>query len=187
MGVCECGCGAEIKDKSKHRGDTKRFIHGHNWRNKSRGGMTYKQKLGKEKLCACGCKETITEYRVKKSGCRYKVNYQIGHNRRGANVKHFWKGGVTELGKRFKASGEYRRWRTAVFERDNYTCQECGVRNKKGLGKTAEIHADHIKPFAFYPKLRTQLSNGRTLCIDCHKLTPTYGPKVKTYMKGVVL
>lgn len=186
MKYCECGCGIEITKLNKHRGTIKRFIHGHNWRNKSRGGMTYEQKLGNKKLCACGCKETITEYRVKKDGRRYKVKYQIGHNRRGENVKHFWKGGVTEVNKRFKASGQYRRWRISVFERDNYTCQECGIYNHKGLGKTIELHADHIKPFAFYPELRTELDNGRTLCIDCHKLTATYGHKVITYMKGVI-
>jgi len=61
-----------------------------------------------------------------------------------------------------------REWRIAVFERDNYTCQLCGVRGGR-------LQADHIKPFKAFPELRHDLSNGRTLCVPCHKTTPTYG------------
>ena len=62
----------------------------------------------------------------------------------------------------------YRRWRSFVFRRDDYTCQTC---NKKG----GEIQADHIKPWAFYPDLRFSVDNGRTLCKDCHRKTDTWG------------
>jgi 5-methylcytosine-specific restriction endonuclease McrA len=57
--------------------------------------------------------------------------------------------------------------RVKIFERDNYICQLCFKRGGK-------LQADHIKPFAFFPKLRFILSNGRTLCINCHKTTDTY-------------
>lgn len=80
---------------------------------------------------------------------------------------HFWKGGVTNENKIIRASLEYRKWRELVFERDDYTCQFC---NKRG----GKIQADHIKPFAFHPELRFEISNGRTLCIDCHMKTDTY-------------
>jgi len=83
--------------------------------------------------------------------------------------KHrWWKGGVSPINERLRKSPEYKLWRKAVFERDNYTCIWCGCKDKK-------IHADHIKPFALYPKLRFAIDNGRTLCIDCHKTTETYG------------
>jgi 5-methylcytosine-specific restriction endonuclease McrA len=59
-------------------------------------------------------------------------------------------------------------WRKAIFERDNYTCQFC---KKRG----GQLNADHIKPYSMYPELRADLSNGRTLCVDCHKKTDTYG------------
>lgn len=78
-----------------------------------------------------------------------------------------WKGGLTSIAQTIRNSLEYRLWRTAVFERDHYTCRFCG---KKG----GRLNADHIKPFADYPELRFAIDNGRTLCEDCHKKTPTY-------------
>lgn len=84
-----------------------------------------------------------------------------------------WRGGVTPEHEKVRKSSEYTRWRIAVFERDNYTCQMCGARN--GNGKTVYLEADHIKPFALYPELRLNLDNGRTLCKPCHRLTETWG------------
>ena len=55
-------------------------------------------------------------------------------------------------------------WRKKIFKRDNYTCQVCNARG-------VYIEADHIKPWAFFPKLRFKLSNGRTLCRLCHNKT----------------
>lgn len=86
---------------------------------------------------------------------------------------HAWKGGITPVIRRIRASPEYKAWRKSVFERDNYTCVWCGLRS--GQGKRVVLHADHIKPFAKFPALRFSLSNGRTLCISCHRQTDTYG------------
>ncbi len=80
---------------------------------------------------------------------------------------------VTPEHYRIRRSTEYRLWRKAVFERDNYTCQMCGARSV--AGKRVRLEADHILPFAFYPDKRFDLDNGRTLCESCHKQTPTYG------------
>jgi len=55
-------------------------------------------------------------------------------------------------------------WRKAVFERDKYTCQECGQ-------VSGYLQAHHIKPFAYFKELRTELSNGITLCRKCHNKT----------------
>lgn len=84
-----------------------------------------------------------------------------------------WKGGITTENNAIRSSLEYREWRISVFKRDNYTCQHCF---KRGNGV---LHADHIKPFASYPELRLDLDNGRTLCIECHKKTPTYSARKK--------
>lgn len=72
-----------------------------------------------------------------------------------------YKGGKNYLVKHIRSSIEYRQWRTAVFERDNYTCQNCNTRG-------VYIEADHIKPFCLYEELRFDVSNGRTLCKGCH-------------------
>ncbi len=87
--------------------------------------------------------------------------------------KHWkWKGGITPLNAQIRNSLEYRIWRRSVFERDNYTCIWC---KKRGV----VLNADHIKPFAQYPELRFAIDNGRTLCVDCHKTTDTYGSNSK--------
>lgn len=78
-----------------------------------------------------------------------------------------WRGGTKNAGRAFRRSRAYKDWRKAVFERDGYTCIWCGQRG-------GELHADHIKPFAYYPELRLELSNGRTLCKPCHAKTDTY-------------
>lgn len=87
--------------------------------------------------------------------------------RRGAN-NHFWKGGVTPKNMMLRKSIEYKDWRRAVFERDNYTCVFCGQQGGR-------LNADHIKRFADYPELRLDLDNGRTLCEPCHRKTPGFG------------
>ncbi len=81
-----------------------------------------------------------------------------------------WQGGKSTIHEILRHSLEYRLWRTAVFERDNYTCIWCGQVGGK-------LNADHIKPFAYYPELRFAIDNGRTLCESCHKTTDTYKQK----------
>ena len=63
---------------------------------------------------------------------------------------------------------KYKEWRARVFERDNWTCQTCGARSK--AGEPIYLQPHHIKGWAKYPKLRYELSNGITLCKECHKL-----------------
>ena len=82
----------------------------------------------------------------------------------------FWRGGVTPAHLAFRMSSEYANWRRRVFERDNFACVHCVIRGGK-------LEADHILPFSSFPDLRLDLNNGRTLCVDCHKQTETYGRK----------
>ena len=85
-----------------------------------------------------------------------------------------WKGGITPINLIIRTSSKYKEWRKEVFKRDNYTCVECSYTGRN-------LNADHIKPFAYFPELRFELSNGRTLCVDCHKKTDTYLSKARKY------
>mgnify|MGYP001490949361 CR=1 FL=1 len=105
-----------------------------------------------------------------------KTRKRISEAQRG-NKGNNWKGGITPFHIKIRMSFEYKLWRTAVFERDNYTCIWCCTRN--GNGKRVILNADHIKPFALFPELRFAIDNGRTLCESCHKTTDTYGRNIK--------
>ena len=78
-----------------------------------------------------------------------------------------WKGGITPRNQKIRASDEYKTWRSSVFNRDNFTCVQCGQRG-------GPLNADHIMPFSTHPDLRFEVSNGRTLCVPCHRKTPTF-------------
>lgn len=87
-----------------------------------------------------------------------------------------WKGGINSLVNRLRSCFQYRQWRSDVYTRDNFTCQDCG--DKKG----GNLEADHIKPFSkiieiysinsFDKALECEelwdINNGRTLCKICH-------------------
>jgi len=77
-----------------------------------------------------------------------------------------WKGGRSKNYKSGYYSFEYKKWRSLCMERDNYECQECGD------GGYLTVH--RIKSFAHYPELRFDLSNGVTLCEECHSKTDNY-------------
>ena len=100
-----------------------------------------------------------------------------GKERVKLGLHHFWKGGISSRNHLIRSSVEYRIWRESVFKRDNYTCIWCGAKSKKG--HPVILNADHIKPFAYYPELRFAIDNGRTLCVDCHRKTDTYGSKIR--------
>ncbi len=117
--------------------------------------------------------------------CALKGNVRtLGKNTGEANGS--WKGGITPLNLSVRTSYPYTVWRKSVFERDDYTCQTCGARG-------VPIHADHIEAFSILLKKHGvssvqsalicadlwDVSNGRTLCVPCHKKTPNYAGKAK--------
>jgi 5-methylcytosine-specific restriction endonuclease McrA len=58
----------------------------------------------------------------------------------------------------------YDAWRKAVYERDEYTCQKCGKTRSDGI----KLNAHHKEKFKNNLELRFDISNGVTLCEDCH-------------------
>jgi len=83
--------------------------------------------------------------------------------------KHgMWKGGVTSINQAIRHSIEQKQWVKDVFERDDYTCQDCG-------DKGVKLNAHHLKSFSLFPELRLELDNGQTLCVPCHRKTDNWG------------
>ena len=89
---------------------------------------------------------------------------------------HFWKNGITLLYHKIRSCFEFRQWRSDIFTKDNYICQNCG--------ENGYLHAHHIKKFSniikeykiktFEEALNCEelwdINNGITLCRECHKI-----------------
>ena len=82
-------------------------------------------------------------------------------NRRGENHPNYT--GYTDSVGLLRHTEEYNLWRKQVYERDFWTCKDCGK-------KVKSIIAHHIKCFRDYPELRFVVENGVTLCRSCHKI-----------------
>ena len=106
-------------------------------------------KSGKTKSCGCVISEKLKEYRKKNPGVQSGENHPN------------WKGGISGDRNRFMSTNEYKEWRTEVFRRDEYKCVCCGVNSN-----TLEAH--HILPYASNEDIRTDVSNGVTMCRKHH-------------------
>ena len=83
-------------------------------------------------------------------------------------MQQFYKEKAKERG-----SFEYHEWRQAVLERDDHTCMKC---------KQGGDVAHHIESFDMNIDIRTEVSNGITLCKDCHEdFHRRYGKGNNTY------
>ena|SRR3990167_7961523 len=86
-------------------------------------------------------------------------------NMRGENNWRWIKDRTEKLERhQLKNSQEWKNWRMNVFERDKYTCQECG-----DSGVYIEPH--HIVPIRVDKTKVFELTNGITLCRPCHQRT----------------
>ena len=131
-----------------------------------------------EKACPV-CKVKYFSYlKENKVVCSRKCYGKLISERQKGEKSHLWKGGLTDKNMLLRKSFEAKEWRRQVFKRDDYTCQHCGIRGGK-------LDADHIKPWALYPDLRFELSNGRALCRPCHLKTDTWGHRTSALTKGL--
>ena len=112
------------------------------------------------------CKKEFFKY-CHNSSKKIFCNKECRNKSRSGEGNSNWQGGIMSENKKIRQSPEYKLWREAVFKRDEWTCVWCGQRGGK-------LNADHIKSFALFPELRLTVSNGRTLCFECHKKTDTY-------------
>lgn len=98
--------------------------------------------------------------RAKLISIRATIKRQSGHL-----TKH-------QMDRAARYSKEASEWRNAVFTRDNYTCHECGQQG-------GCLQAHHVEPFAYFPELRYEISNGQTLCCKCHDKTKSSAKSMK--------
>lgn len=102
--------------------------------------------------------ETRAKLRGRTQSAEAREKNRIANS--GANNAR-WKGGLTNARNVLEGSAEYKTWRKAVFEKDNYTCHLCQTRG-------GYLHAHHVLGFSKHPELRLTVSNGLTLCKPCH-------------------
>lgn len=141
-------------------------------------------KSGLVKSCGCLNREVV---KMKRGPMPVETRIKIGNSNRGANSS-LWRGGKSKVNALIRASMKYKLWRQRVFERDNFKCVKCGLKGgwNKEKGKQIILNADHVKPFAFFPSFRFKLTNGRTLCAECHKKTSTFGKTVYKNELGLI-
>lgn len=96
---------------------------------------------------------------------------------KGAN----WKGGLTSVNLSIRESGENKRWIRECLERDDFTCQKCGVRgvklhvhHKKTIKELMEEVTERIPLFSVKQAAQVyrpfwNIDNGITLCVGCHR------------------
>lgn len=200
LNKCKCGCGAECKTTYMHghnqRGKKrspeaiskmkKKLLDpefNKEWRKALSAGWTNESK---EALRKFNKGKTLSQdHRVKiGEGNKGKVRKdnvkeRISKNLRGrfiGELNPFYKHGQSNKNKIARQTFEYKQWRKSVFDRDNYTCKDCGING-------VYVTAHHIKSFAYYPELRYDVSNGVTLCEGCHSKTDNYKGRAKHKLK----
>lgn len=176
---CKCNCNKEIKieEYHKYKGIPK-YISGHNNRGKQ-FTEEHKQKIRVNQPNQSG--ENNWNYGNHLSD---ETKQKISDANSGENCYWFgkysenhpgWKNANTPLNKLIRTQTKYGEWRLQIFDRDNFTCQHCGIRGN-------DLEAHHIKPFNKIIKEYNikkiedilncnelwDLNNGITYCTKCH-------------------
>lgn len=157
-----CGQSVELPKSRKHRSDTDKEVETFYCSTDCQQEY-YKSQLV-EQICGfCGKRKMVAPSSVREfcnKGCYGKWRKYFlakeDHPR--------WLGDDrVDVDRRAREQSNVREWRVAVFKRDNFTCQDCGV-----IGGPLEAH--HIKRWRDFPELRSALDNGVTLCKKCHRV-----------------
>ena len=117
------------------------------------------------------CPMCFTEYEVYKNAptkyCSRECSNKAQTLRQLGEKSHFWEGGKVDANMHIRNHHLYDDWRKKVFTRDDYTCQSC-FRHSSEIDSAKKLTAHHIIAFAQEPKTRLKVSNGITLCWQCH-------------------
>lgn len=94
-----------------------------------------------------------------------------------------WRGGTTSLREKIWGSIQYKEWRRKIFTRDRFTCRICGQKSgvlnadhyPKSMREVIRVNSLKTVADARSCKVLWDTRNGRTLCLSCHRKTPTWG------------
>jgi 5-methylcytosine-specific restriction endonuclease McrA len=120
--------------------------------------IAFSRHLVQGAVVSCGCfRNTVISPRNGKSGAA-KIS---------GSLSHLYDATLTDahrLAGRLagRARPEDRAWRASVFDRDDYTCNLCGLRG-------GVLAAHHLNCWAKYPAERLDMSNGITICNSHHR------------------
>lgn len=136
--------------------------------NKAKKGKYIWDKLVKFGIPIRSHKEanTVRDFTWGKKISKVRIEKRLARGKKNGN----WKGGVS--GKNAVLRSKLNYWKREVLERDGYKCVACGItkHNCSKCNQRVVLHVDHIKSFSKNPKLRFDVSNGQTLCRNCHEL-----------------
>lgn len=110
--------------------------------------------------------ETKRKISISNTGRSHTEEWCRNHSAAMTGANHpCWKGGITEWRNQLTKSRLYKAWRTAVYNRDEYTCKMC---NDASGGN---LQAHHIRPVKDHKNdlLIFDIDNGITLCKLCHE------------------
>jgi len=157
-----CGKEYEVIPSNKNRKFCSNKCRG-KWNSENRVGENNPNWKGKITLICEVCSKEYEVYPYNKNNrfCSKKC-YSKWQSENIVGENHpAWNSNITDEERQSGRSyPEYNKWRETVKKRDNYMCQFCGL--------PIELNAHHIESYNNNPELRTTLSNGITMCNECH-------------------
>ena len=166
-----CGCYAVEKSNEKlralHRKQNEKFEEVGN----KYGRLLVLKEAGRDIngsrrwLCKCDCGNThvVSGYRLRNGNTKSCGCYNVDSHS-GANNKRYRHDLTDEerMKNRYQLYGKHlKKWSRSVFVRDKFTCQVCG-------SYSVDLHAHHLDGWNWCKEKRFDVSNGITLCKECH-------------------
>lgn len=124
------------------------------------------------------CSGSVIKHQFRKNNLKTRTVKECNSSRKGDKHPN-WQGGITKkfcsIKQQLRADIHMKMWRKAVFDRDNYTCQDCYKTNcyleahhKYPLRKILQDFDIVLLAEALNCKELWDINNGITLCQECH-------------------
>lgn len=134
------------------------------------------------------CNSCASKRKVHKSNCQCCSCKAKRREYNGKNSPHYIDG-RTLLRDSIRSLKEYSQWHKSIFQRDNYTCQDCGDNKGGNLNvhhkrRFSVILSEFLQRYSQFSPIEDReillrlaityapfwdINNGRTLCKKCHK------------------